>query len=44
MFCEKIKEDREHKGAHSGAVVLWCCATRRKVAGSILDGVIGIFH
>ena len=23
---------------------LWCCATNRKVAGSIPDGVIGIFH
>jgi hypothetical protein len=28
------------------AVVQWlrCCATNRKVAGSIPDGVIGIFH
>ena len=28
------------------AVALWlrCCATNRKVAGSIPDGVIGIFH
>jgi hypothetical protein len=27
-------------------VVQWlrCCATNRKVAGSISDGVIGIFH
>jgi len=23
---------------------LRCCATNRKVAGSILNGVIGIFH
>ena len=23
---------------------LWCCATNRKVAGSIPAGVIGIFH
>jgi len=23
---------------------LRCCATNRKVAGSILDGVIGTFH
>ena len=23
---------------------LWCCATNRKVTGSIPDGVIGIFH
>ena len=28
------------------ALAQWlrCCATNRKVAGSILDGVIGIFH
>ena len=28
------------------AVARWlrCCATNRKVAGSIPDGVIGIFH
>jgi hypothetical protein len=28
------------------AVALWlrCCATNQKVAGSIPDGVIGIFH
>jgi len=28
------------------AVAQWlrCCATNRKVAGSIVDGVIGIFH
>ena len=28
------------------AVAQWlrCCATNRKVAGSISDGVIGIFH
>ena len=28
------------------AVAQWlrCCATNRKVAGSILDGVIGVFH
>ena len=28
------------------AVAHWlrCCATNRKVAGSIPDGVIGIFH
>jgi hypothetical protein len=44
MHCEKMKEDGEHKGAHGGAVVLRCCATGRKVAGSIPNGVIGIFH
>ena len=28
------------------AVPQWlrCCATNRKVAGSMLDGIIGIFH
>ena len=35
------------KGVKEGtAVAEWlrCCATNRKVAGSIPDGVIGIFH
>ena len=27
-----------------GSTVLRCCATNRKVAGSIPNGVIGIFH
>ena len=38
-FCEG------HVAAHP-AVAQWlrCCATNRKVAGSIPDGVIGIFH
>ena len=33
------------KGAGGGAVAQWlsCCATNRKVAGSILAGVIGFF-
>ena len=44
MLCEKIKKDKEHKGAQRGAVVLRCCATSRKAAGSITDGVIGIFQ
>jgi len=31
---------------HKDAVAQWlrCCATNRKFAGSIPDGVIGIFH
>jgi len=31
---------------HTAAVAQWlmCCATNRKVAGSIPAGVIGIFH
>ena len=43
MLCEKIKEGKEHKVAHGGAVVLRCCATSRKVACSIPDGIFGIF-
>jgi hypothetical protein len=31
-------------GARGGAVVLRHCATSLKVAGSIPDGVSGIFH
>ena len=27
-----------------GTTVAQCCATNRKAAGSIPDGVIGIFH
>jgi len=27
-----------------GTAVAQCCATNRKVGGSIPDGVIGIFH
>ena len=39
----------DNKMLHTGmgtAVAQWlrCCATNRKVAGSIPDGVIGIFH
>ena len=35
-----------HKCMMGTAVAQWlrCCATNRKVAGSIPDGVIGIFH
>jgi hypothetical protein len=32
------------KGGTAVAQWLTCCATNRKVAGSIPDGVIGIFH
>jgi len=32
------------KGGTAVAQWLRCCATNRKVAGSIPDGVIGIFH
>ena len=36
----------KHKVKTGTAVAQWlsCCATNRKVAGSIPDGVIGIFH
>ena len=37
--CAKIK-----KKYIPGAESLRCCATNRKVVGSIPDGVIGIFH
>jgi hypothetical protein len=33
-----------HMGFNSVFKGLWCCATNQKVAGSIPDGVIGIFH
>ena len=33
-----------HKGGTAVAQWLRCWATNRKVAGSIPDGVIGIFH
>ena len=37
---------RQYVMVRGTAVVQWlrCCATNRKVAGSIPDGVIGIFH
>ena len=38
LFCMEIN------GAHVGPVGLRHCATSRKVAGSIPDGVIVIFH
>jgi hypothetical protein len=31
-------------GGHAVAQWLWHCATNRKVAGSIPDGVTGVFH
>ena len=43
MISKLICLEIEYKGT---AVAQWlrCCATNRKVAGSIPDGVIGIFH
>ena len=41
-FSNKVR----HTVAVGTAVAQWlrCCATNRKVAGSIPDGVIAIFH
>ena len=33
-----------HTVITAGAQLLRCCVTNRKVAGSIPDGLIGIFH
>ena len=38
------KEQLQNYMGARGAQWLRCCATNRKVAGSIPDGVIGIFH
>ena len=37
---------REYDNEKATAVAQWlrCCATNRRVAGSIPDGIIGIFH
>ena len=37
-------QDRTEGGGNAVAQWLRCCATNGKVAGSIPDGVIGIFH
>ena len=51
--CPVVAEDNHEKYFSrksivrlGAAVAQWlrCCATNRKVAGSIPDGVIGIFH
>jgi len=55
VFCVKknyISVPRKHRNVYSylilagTAVAQWlrCCTTNRKVAGSIPDGVTGIFH
>ena len=41
-FCDILFEDLVH--AAGGAVGFWHRVTTRKVAGSIPDGIIGIFH
>ena len=49
LVCEWCHSPEYHRVCVEGggtAVVQWlrCCATNRKVAGSIPEGVIGIFH
>jgi hypothetical protein len=41
-----MKIEAGMKDKRRAAVAQWlrCCATNQKVAGSIPDGVIGIFH
>jgi len=48
-MAESIKKRRGRKGGGGGGGTQWHswfrhCATNWKVAGSIPDGVIGIFH
>ena len=45
-FLDSVLTMRYHNSTSLGAVAQWlrCCATNRKVAGSIPDGIIGIFH
>ena len=47
VYCSITRDEfvRTH-GGEGTAVAQWlrCCARNRKVAGSILAGVIGIFH
>ena len=33
-----------HTMNYAASFLIWCCATNRKVAGSIPDGAIRIFH
>jgi len=45
MHCENfLISTRQHVLGTAVAQWLRCCATNRKVAGPIPDGVIGIFH
>ena len=56
MSMEKTNRDNNTRGSEGDgltnvnrsllAVAQWlrCCATNRKVAGSIPDGAVGIFH
>ena len=44
--CADVSYSTTLLAAKGTSIAQWlrCCATNRKVAGSILDGVIGIFH
>jgi len=42
--CGEFRSPEAKKRGTEVAQWLGCCATNRKVAGSIPDGVIGIFH
>ena len=44
MFIIDIADGNDMEEGAAVAQWLRCCATNRKVAGSIPDGVIGIFH
>ena len=44
LFTFYIQGVLKLKKNNSGTKILRCCATNRKVAGSIPAGVIGIFH
>ena len=46
QFISPPQKNRTAYVIMGAAVAQWlrCCATNRKVAGSIPDGVIGIFH
>ena len=46
VLLRRILADMQRNTVRGIAVAQWlrCCATNRKVAGSIPDGVIGIFH
>ena len=44
VCCRLLFVGHHYKGGTALAQRLLCCAANRKVAGSIPDGVIGIFH
>ena len=44
ICCHAPKYSKPPQNRDRGSTVVNCCATNQKVAGSIPDGVIGIFH